>query len=157
MKIRVKSIAVVVATVAISLVNNLGIGSANPSPSNALSPIIYSPIPTIPIVPTTIYGEVAVTYPKDTSYGLLQCKNFSVVLSSNVGFSDAKNLTGKLSTGKCNYSIAADLKYIGKKAILEFGNNYFQSSAGNSQSVIVPSQPMKINAKATFIDRFAGL
>jgi hypothetical protein len=170
MKIKLQNIAFVTGMVAISLGNNIGIGVANPILKKPqINPDRINSVQINPdklkLIPTTISGEVVVKFGHYASQGSLQCKDLSVALYSDETlpapppsggfqtsgapiFSYSRKLTGNLNTGKCNYSISADVKYIGKKAQLNFvgGGDY----NGGTTPVTIPSQPMQMNTQVGF-------
>jgi hypothetical protein len=172
MKNNLKSIAVVVATVAIAVANNLEISAANPISiqqkpqinSGNLRENLQVKLGALKLYPTTISGSVTVKFGAGTSQGNLQCKDLRVNLyrdSSIPGetspggfplsaapFSVSKKLTGNLNAGKCNYVIAADAQYIDRKAKLDFlggGDNN-----DGAKLITIPSQPIQMDTQVTF-------
>jgi hypothetical protein len=168
MKNNLKSIAVVIATMAIAVVNNLEISAANPLSIQQKPQINPGNLQVKPgalkLYSTTISGSVTVKFGQGTSPGNLQCKDLRVNLYRDASmpvetspggfplsaapFSVSKKLTGNLNTGKCNYSISADAQYIDRKAKLDFlggGDNN-----DGAKLVTIPSQPIQMDTQVTF-------
>jgi hypothetical protein len=159
MNIQLHKIAFTTTIALAAVVNNIGIVFADPLPTVRSNPNIQ-----VKLNPTTISGDVTITFGHYASKGNLQCKDLSVALNSvetlpsqpsggfqqpgKSIFSESRKLSGDLSTGKCHYGVATAAKYIGKKATVTFFGG--GDGGSNETNVTIPNQPLQKNMQATF-------